>query len=198
VAAVEHDVRSAQSWAATVSACREQFGPPSVLINNAGVMLVGPIETATVADFETCFAVNTIGIFLGMQAVLATMRDNGGGAIVNMASNAGVVGTYGLPAYSASKAATIALTKTAAIEFGAAGIRVNAIAPGGVDTPMSNQPEFEGMDKSAWYSGLPIARIGQPEEIARLQLFLASTESSYCTGSVFLADGGQLAGPKAF
>ena len=196
--AVRHDVRQRESWDDAVQACSAEFGPPSVLVNNAGVMVVGPIEHATVEQFHTAFAVNTIGAFLGLQAVVPCMRENGAGAVVNMASAAGVVGTFGLAAYSASKAATIALTRTAAIELGPLGIRVNAIAPGGVDTPMSNQPEFAGMDKDAWYGGQPIPRIGRAEEVARLQLFLASDESSYCTGSVYPVDGGQLAGPKAF
>ena len=192
------DVTDPGSWADAVAQCEQTFGPPSVLINNAGVMEVGPLETAPIEQFERTFRVNALGCVLGMQAVAPVMRANGGGSIVIMSSVTGLIGTYGLSAYAASKAANAVLAKCAAIELGADGIRVNSVHPGGIDTQMSNQPEFAGMDKDAWYGTMPIPRIGQPEDIARLLLYLASDESAFSTGSEFVADGGMLAGPKAF
>ena len=192
------DVTDAGSWAEAVATCELQLGPPSVLVNNAGVMVVGPIETAPIDQFEQAFRVNTLGCVLGIQAVVPSMRANGGGSIVVLSSATGLVGTYGLSAYAASKAANAVIAKCAAIELGADGIRVNSVHPGGVDTPMSNQPEFAGMDKDAWYGSMPIPRIGRPEDIARLLVFLASADSAFSTGSAFIADGGMLAGPKAF
>jgi 3alpha(or 20beta)-hydroxysteroid dehydrogenase len=102
-----------------------------------------------------------------------------------------------LPAYAASKAANASLTQTAAMELGVYGIRVNAVAPGGIDTAMSNAPEFDAMDREAWYGKLPIARIGQVEDVAHAVLFLACSESCYMTGTVVPVDAGQLAGHRA-
>jgi 3alpha(or 20beta)-hydroxysteroid dehydrogenase len=192
------DVTNSASWQRAVATCKEHFGAPSALVNCAGVMMVGPIDSAPIEQFERAFRVNVLGTVLGIQAVVPEMRANGGGSIVVMSSATGLVGTYGLSAYAASKAGNALIAKCAAIELGADGIRVNSVHPGGIDTPMSNQPEFSGMDKEGWYSTMPIQRIGQPEEIARLLLFLASDETSFSTGSEFIADGGMLAGPKAF
>jgi 3alpha(or 20beta)-hydroxysteroid dehydrogenase len=191
------DVTDPSSWAGAVRACKRSFGPPSVLINDAGVMAVAPIETATVEQFERTFRVNVLGSVLGIQAVLSDMRALGGGSIVNLSSVAGLVGAHGLAAYSASKAGNAVVSRCAAIELGSDGIRVNSVHPGGVDTPMSNQPEFDAMDKDSWYGSMPIPRIGQPEEIARVLLFLASDESSFMTGSECVVDGGRLAGLRS-
>jgi 3alpha(or 20beta)-hydroxysteroid dehydrogenase len=190
------DVTDPGSWRHAVVACKERFGPPSVLINNAGVMVVGLIESAPVEQFERAFRVNVLGCVLGIQAVLAEMQANGGGSIVNMSSATGLVGTAALSAYAASKAGNEMVAKCAAIELGHHGIRVNSVHPGGIDTPMSNSPEFDAMDKDAWYGSMPIPRIGRPEDIAPLLVYLASNESSFCTGTAFIADGGMLAGPK--
>jgi 3alpha(or 20beta)-hydroxysteroid dehydrogenase len=116
---------------------------------------------------------------------------------VVLSSAAGLEGSPGLSAYASSKAANANFARTAAMELGAYGIRVNAIAPGGIDTPMSNQPEFEGFDRDAWYGKLPVPRIGRTEEIARVALLLASDEGSYMTGSVVNVDGGHMAGHSA-
>ena len=125
------------------------------------------------------------------------MKRAGGGSVVIFSSAAGLEGSPGLCAYAASKAANASFAKTAAMELGAYGIRVNAIAPGGIDTPMSNQPEFEGFDRDAWYRKLPIPRIGQPDDIVPIVVMLASDESRYMTGNVVNIDGGMLAGHSA-
>jgi 3alpha(or 20beta)-hydroxysteroid dehydrogenase len=194
---VHLDVRSADDWQGAVEVAERQFGPVSVLVNCAGVMVVAPIEQTTVEHFWTAFEVNMIGTFLGTRAVLDPMRRAGGGSIVIFSSAAGVEGSPGLSAYGASKAANALFAKTAAMELGSYGIRVNALTPGGIDTPMSNQPEFEGFDRDAWYSKLPVARIGQPDDVAPLVVMLASEESRYLTGAVIPIDGGQLAGHSA-
>jgi 3alpha(or 20beta)-hydroxysteroid dehydrogenase len=172
------DVRSAENWAQVMTDTEQRFGPVSILVTCAGVMVVAPVEQATVEQFQRAYEVNVLGTFLGTQAVIGSMKRAGGG-------------------YAASKAANASFAKTAAMELGGYGIRVNAVAPGGVDTIMSNQPEFDGFDREAWYSRLPIPRIGQVEDIAPVVLMLASDDSRYMTGNVVNIDGGQLAGHAA-
>jgi 3alpha(or 20beta)-hydroxysteroid dehydrogenase len=189
------DVREAEDWNAAVKLCKAEFGLPQVLVNNAGVMVVGPIATSTEEDYRRAFEVNVMGAFLGTRAVIEPMREAGGGSIVVLSSTAGAAGVAGMAAYSASKAGNAAFAKCAALELGAYGIRVNSIAPGGVDTPMQNGPDFADIDLASVYAGFPIGRIARPEEIANVILFLASSESSYATGAMFAIDGGMLAGP---
>ena len=193
------DVRDPASWASVVEVCNERFGAPSVLINNAGVMAVTPVEDATVEQFEQPFRVNTLGSFLGIQAVVPSMREIGGGAIVNISSTAGLVGIGGLSAYAASKAGNAVVAKCAAIELGGYGIRVNSVHPGGIDTPMNESDDDVhnvDFDRDAWAAALPISRIGVTSEVAPLLVYLASDESKYCTGAAFIVDGGQLARPN--
>ena len=195
---VRHDVTDESSWQAVVDHCVSTFGPPNVLVNNAGVMVFGPLEQATVADFKRAFSVNLLGAFLGIRSVIAPMRESGGGSIVTLSSVTGYSGGMGMGAYTASKAGNIALVRTAAMELGPCGIRVNAIVPGGIDTPMSRGPEFAAIDVDAVYGRIPMGRIGTAEEVASMALFLASDASSYVTGAQFLVDGGMSAGPLLF
>lgn len=190
-----HDVSREESWQAFVHAATERFGPPDVLVNNAGILLIAPIASMTLAQYRRVIDVNQVGCLLGMQAVIPSMAAKGGGAIVNIASTCGLQGTAGLSAYVSSKFAIRGMTKTAAIELGPLRIRVNAICPGGIDTAMGRGDDFGSVDTSDYFSGLPIPRIGKPEEVARAAVFLASDESSYCTGAELLVDGGMLAGP---
>jgi len=193
-----HDVSSEESWASFVATAQQRFGRIDVLVNNAGILHVAPIAEIQAKDYMRVVEVNQLGCLLGMRAVLGPMAQGGGGAIVNISSTCGVEGAMGLVAYVASKHAIVGMTKTAALELGRVGIRVNAICPGGIDTPMGrgDAEGFENVDSLAWYKALPLGRIGKPEEIARLALFLASDDASYCTGSVFVADGGALAGER--
>lgn len=193
---VHLDVTSEDGWEAAVSQTLKQFGRLDILINNAGIVRTGLLESMSLEDFMAVTQVNQVGVFLGMRAVIAAMRTAGGGSIVNISSSGGLEGVEGVIGYVGSKWAVRGMTKTAAMELGRYGIRVNSVHPGGVDTAMINGPEFEGVDKDAVYSALPIARVGQPEEIANLVLFLASDESSYSTGSEFTADGGLMAGHR--
>ncbi len=172
------------------------FGRLDILINNAGIVRTGYIEEHSVEDYMAVVNVNQLGVFLGMRSVVAAMREVGGGSIVNISSNAGLEGVEGVVGYVASKWAVRGMTKTAAIEFGQYGIRVNSVHPGGVDTPMLGGDELGHMAVTDPFRDQPIGRISQPEEIARLVLFLASDESSYSTGSEFIADGGRTAGHR--
>ncbi len=194
---VHLDVTSESDWAAAVELAKSKFGRLDILVNNAGILKFGPIAMTSLDDYRAVIEVNQIGVFLGMRAVIPTMVANPGGSIVNISSIDGLIGMGGGVAYVASKFAVRGMTKTAAIELGPVGIRVNSIHPGGVDTPMI-RPEgspLASMDLSAMMSKqVPLGRIAQPIEVARLALFLASDDSSYCSGSEFVIDGGMTAG----
>jgi 3alpha(or 20beta)-hydroxysteroid dehydrogenase len=191
---VHLDVTSEQSWAAAAGLVLEQWGGLDVLINNAGILRAAPLETMSLADYQQVIAVNQVGCFLGMQAVIAPMRAAGGGSIVNISSVAGLKGVPGVMGYVASKWAIRGMSKAAAMELGPDRIRVNSVHPGAIDTDMINGPDFAAVDRTAHFSGLPVPRIGRPDEVAQLVGFLASDASSYCTGGEFLIDGGELAG----
>ncbi|MEV8515190.1 glucose 1-dehydrogenase [Dactylosporangium sp. NPDC051484] len=191
------DVTQPAAWEQAVRFCTEAFGPPDILVANAGVNCPKLIADLTVDDLTRVFQVNVIGAFLGIKTVAPVMRSKGGGSIVVMSSAASDTGIAAHAAYGTSKAANASLARNAAVEYAGTGIRVNSIHPGGVDTDMSRSPEFEAIDKDAWYGGLPIPRIGLAEEVAQAALFLASDASSYTTGSRIIVDGGQLAGPVA-
>lgn len=182
------DVADAAAWDAAVRAAEDAFGPVGILVNNAGIFLTGSVEEAQESDLRRTFEVNQLGVFLGMQAVAGPMRATGGGSIVNVSSSAGLVGVPGAIAYSSSKWAVRGLTRGAALDLAPAGIRVNSVHPGLVDTPI-----FDGFPPEALQAmtqALPMPRLGTPEEIAALVVFLASDAASFCTGAEFAADGG--------
>jgi 3alpha(or 20beta)-hydroxysteroid dehydrogenase len=188
---VHLDVRSRQQWEAAIDACQELFGPPTILVNNAGVMVAGPIEDSTEDQFHRAFEVNVLGPFLGTRAVIPAMRKAGGGSIIILSSAGGLEGNPGMALYGASKAANANFTKSAALELAAASIRVNAVAPGLVDTDMSRAvtpPEF--FEASATGA----SRVGRPEDIAGAVVFLAANDARFITGAVLNVDGGYLAG----
>jgi 3alpha(or 20beta)-hydroxysteroid dehydrogenase len=186
------DVADAGQWQAIVDATRQRFGGIDILINNAGV--VAPSVTIIdldIDDYMRVIRVNQIGPLLGIKYVAPSIIERGGGAIVNISSVAGLGAIPGAAPYVSSKFATRGLTKVAAIELGPRNIRVNSIHPGGVDTPMLRGSESAKRIKYE-PKNLPLGRIAQPEEVARLALFLACDDSSYCTGSEFVIDGGQM------
>ena len=148
----------------------------------------------SLADYRAVVDVNQIGCFLGMQACYPLMKKSGGGAIVNIASVAGHKGVPGAVAYGASKWAIRGMTKTAALEFGRANVRVNAICPGSILTPMIAPSEFPGVDQKAFWSSLPIPRPGEAIEVAKVALFLASDDAVYVNGAELTIDGGETAG----
>ncbi|MFR9731198.1 glucose 1-dehydrogenase [Saccharopolyspora sp. MS10] len=184
------DVGTAADWAAAVRVAEQEFGPVSVLVNNAGILHLAPIAETDPADYERVLRTNQLGTFLGMRAVLSSMP--GGGSIVNVSSVEGLAGMPGTIAYSASKFAIRGMTKVAALELGARGIRVNSVHPGVIDTDMVRAAAGTALHGFA-KSRLALGRLGRAEEIAELVLFLASDESSYCTGAEFVADGGATA-----
>jgi 3alpha(or 20beta)-hydroxysteroid dehydrogenase len=190
---VHHDVSDPASWERAIGVAQERFGALNVLINNAGILRVRPLELTSLDDYMAQVNVNQVGCFLGMKAVVPAMKAAGGGSIVNTSSTSGLQGAGDQIAYVASKWAIRGMTKTAAVELGRYGIRVNSVHPGGIDTEMVRLPEFQGMDQSQWFLTQPVPRIGRPEEVAALMVFLASDESSYCTGAEFVIDGGMTA-----
>jgi len=194
---VHHDVTSEAGWAAAVATATEAFGRLDVLVNNAGVLKFASIAEMSLDDFRRVLEVNAVGCWLGMKAVIEPMKAAGGGSIVNISSIEGFTGAAGLSAYSASKFAVRGMTKVAAQELGRFGIRVNSVHPGGVLTRMTLEQAatFDRVDGEAFLRSLPIPRFAEPAEISRLVAFLASDESSYSTGSEFVADGGILSGP---
>ncbi len=191
---VELDVTDAASWAAAVAETVAVFGRLDVLVNNAGIVRAGTIETVALDDYMAAVHVNQVGCFLGMQSAIPALKAAGGGSIVNVSSIAGLQGVAGAVPYVATKWAIRGMTKTAAIELGHDGIRVNSVHPGVIDTAMTNDPQFAAVDRQAVFDGFPIPRIGAPEEVAELVAFLASDASSYCTGAEFIVDGGAVAG----
>jgi len=190
------DVTDEESWGALVDWCTDTLGDPTVLVNNAGIVRAGSLEATTLDDYRAVIEVNQIGCFLGMRSVVAPMRRAGGGSIVNTSSVAGLHGVLGVIAYAASKFAVRGMTRSAALELGVDGIRVNSIHPGTIDTPMVNTEEFAHVDRDAYFSAIPAGRIGQPRDVAMLALFLASEESDYCTGAEFIVDGGSSTGTR--
>ncbi len=190
------DVADEDDWESLLRWCCDTLGDPTVLVNNAGIVKAAPLESTTIDDYRAVIDVNQIGCFLGMRSVIGPMRRAGGGSIVNTSSVAGLHGVHGVIAYSASKYAIRGMTRSAALELGPDGIRVNAIHPGTIDTPMVNTEEFAHVDRSAYFGGIPAGRIGQPRDIAMMALFLASDESDYCTGAEFIVDGGSSTGTR--
>ncbi|WP_067568861.1 glucose 1-dehydrogenase [Nocardia acidivorans] len=180
------DVTDEGAWTEVVAVAEERFGPVSGLVNNAGIVHVDPIEELSEADYRKVIDVNQVGVFLGMKAVVASMRRAGVGSIVNISSTGGLIGYSNILGYVASKWAVRGMSKTAAQEFAVDNIRVNSVHPGIVATEMVATSERS----QSIASTQPIARPGTPEELANLVLFLISDESSYSTGSEFIADGG--------
>lgn len=185
---VHLDVSESASWAAAIEATHAAFGPVDVLVNNAGIIIQAPIDATPEAELRRLYDVNLVGPFLGIQAVVPDMRAKGKGSIINIASAAGLVPMQALAAYSSSKWGLRGLTKCAAMELGHDGIRVNAINPGGVRTPMA-----AGADESM-FAAFAIPRIGEPSEIGAAVAYLASDESSFVTGADLTVDGGMVLG----
>ncbi|MEV4331954.1 glucose 1-dehydrogenase [Streptomyces sp. NPDC049597] len=183
---VELDVTHEESWKAAVARAEEVCGKVTGLVNNAGVVHRCPVEELTEADYRRVIDVNEIGVFLGMKAVLPSMRAAGGGSIVNISSMCGIVAFPNILSYTASKWAVRGMTKAAALEFAPYNIRVNSVHPGVVATEMTADSDrsHEAVKRQ------PIQREAQPVEIANMVLYLLSDEASYSTGSEFVVDGG--------
>jgi 3alpha(or 20beta)-hydroxysteroid dehydrogenase len=206
---VHLDVSNEDDWKRAVQVAVTEFGKLDGLVNNAGILTFSPIEEMSAEEYLRIVHVNQLGTFLGMKTALPAMRAAGGaGTIVNIASYAGLAGMEGLVAYASTKGAVLAMTRVAALEA-APHIRVNAICPGGVRTPMTNPGDIDGLTTPApapgepdpvseVFGGIPLARIGEPDEIASAALYLTGGDSSYMTGTHIVVDGGWMAGVKLF
>jgi len=190
--AVEQDVSDAKSVEKSVEVAVEKFGRLDVAVNNAGITGdLKPTADYSLEGWDKVIAVNLSSVFYGMKHQIPAMLRSGGGSIVNIASILGSVGARDSAGYNAAKHGVVGLTKTAALEYSKDGVRVNAIGPGYIDTPL-----LKALDKEV-YDGLvglhPIGRLGKAEEVAELALFLASDKASFVTGSYHLVDGGYTA-----
>ncbi|MEU7766607.1 SDR family oxidoreductase [Nocardia sp. NPDC049190] len=181
------DVTDEASWRAVLDDAETEFGPLGVLVNNAGIIEYGGVESESPTMFRHVIGVNLYGAWLGMHLAAPRMRAAGGGVIVNISSTAGLIGYAGIGGYVASKWGLRGLTKAAALELGQANVRVCSIHPGPIHTPTS---EGTGEPLAA---AQPLARFGEPEEVAAMVRFLV-TEATYSTGSEFVLDGGATAG----
>lgn len=193
------DVRDDAGLAAAVAECRERLGRIDVLMNSAGVGSGGPVHMIPVEEWERVIDINLKGTFLASRHVLPVMLEQGSGNVINVASVEGIEGFEGGSAYNASKGAVVLLTKNMAMDYARRGIRVNAICPGFIDTPLL-QGLF-GMPELATVSDRirdahQLGRLGRAEEIANAALFLASDESSFVTGHSLVVDGGYTAGHR--
>jgi NAD(P)-dependent dehydrogenase (short-subunit alcohol dehydrogenase family) len=188
---VRLDVTSESDWAGAVTEAERWYGKLNVLVNNAGIGGGNRIEDTTLADWERIMAVNSTGVFLGTRAVIPAMRRAGGGSIVNLSSQLGLVGTdNSSPQYQASKGAVRLLTKATAIQYAKDGIRANSVHPGPIVTAMTERRRADPEQYRLTVSRIPLVRYGQPLEVALGVLYLASDEASFVTGSELVIDGG--------
>jgi 3alpha(or 20beta)-hydroxysteroid dehydrogenase len=189
---IKLDVTKTADWNAAVKLALTDFGRLNVLVNNAGIAPFATIEDFTEVEWNTTISVNLTGPFLGIKAAVAALKASAPSSIINISSTSGFIGTPGLHGYVSSKFGLRGLTKSVAAELGSAGVRANSIHPGYVRTPMS-----AGLEDNAATSGV-LGRIGEPEEVSNLVVYLASDESSFSTGSEFIVDGGQLTSTPPF
>jgi 3alpha(or 20beta)-hydroxysteroid dehydrogenase len=185
------DISNAANWSDAIAACVDSFGGVDVLINNAAVYDWLSIECTSEADFERFWRVNQLGTFLGMRAVIDPMKARDGGSIINVSSVGGAGGYPGIFAYATSKWAIRGMTKCAARDLGQYGIRVNSILPGVIETNMIAHLPDE--TKHGWLTQMPLGRLGEPLDVAKVALFLASDASSYVTGTDVTVDAGMTA-----
>jgi NAD(P)-dependent dehydrogenase (short-subunit alcohol dehydrogenase family) len=189
------DVCVEEEVEAMVAHCLERFGRLDCAVNNAGIGgPAGELDAIALSDWNRVLAVNLTGVFLCMKHEIPVLRTAGAGSIVNMSSGAGLIATPGLAAYCASKHGVLGITRTAAIENAQTGVRVNAVCPGSIDTPMlragmAANPEVEAMIRAS----MPIGRLGEAEEVAEAVVWLCSERASLVTGHAMGVDGGALA-----
>ena len=186
------DVTSQSQWESAIAAVVARFGRLDILVNNAGVGATNvKVEETEVADWDRVMDINAKGVFLGTRAAIPEMRKAGGGSIINISSQLGLVGVdNSSPQYQASKGAVRLLTKATAIQYAAEGIRANSVHPGPIETPMTEAGRADSTRYEITVARIPLGRYGQPEDVANGVLFLASDESSFMTGSELVIDGG--------
>ena len=184
------DVTKEDDWRSAVALCLKSFGPPTVLVNNAGIYRTTPILDTAEEEWDAVMEVNAKGVFLGTKHVVPEMKAAGGGSIVNISSTAGLLGGGRGHAYGASKGAVRLFTKYTAVQFAKEGVRANSIHPGALDTDLIADVLGTPEGRAASVSKVPIGRIGNAQDVANAALFLASDESSFVTGSELIVDGG--------
>ena len=185
------DVTSESEWQAAIAATVARFGRLDVLVNNAGVSQWGLVHETSEADWDRVMDINAKGVFLGTKAAIPAMLEAGGGSIVNISSQLGLVGTeMSSPQYQSSKGAVRLLTKLTAMQYAKDGIRCNSVHPGPIMTPMTEPRRADATTYAEMLARIPLGRYGEPEEIANGVLFLASDESGWMTGSELVLDGG--------
>ncbi len=185
------DVTSESDWDSAIAATVERYGRLDVLVNNAGISGRGMVEDTRVEDWERVMDVNAKGVFLGTRYAIPEMQKAGGGSIINISSQLGLVGTdNSSPQYQASKGAVRIFTKTTAIQYAPDHIRANSVHPGPIVTPMTEERRADPATRELMLSRIPLARYGEPMDVAYGVLYLASDESSFVTGSELVIDGG--------
>jgi len=193
VLAVEADVTKLAHVERYAAAAVQTFGGIDIFFNNAGVLgALKPLVEYPEEVFDRVIAVNLKGVWLGMKVVTPLLRARGGGAIVNTASIAGLRGSPNIIAYTASKHAVVGMTRAAALELARHGIRVNAVCPAPIETPMAQLLDSQ-MRRERLTATIPMRRYGSPEEVAALVAFLASSDAAYVTGAIYTVDGGAMA-----
>ena len=191
---VNLDVTSEDSWGNAVQAAVASFGKLDILVNNAGVSRRFGVEETSAQEWDYVMDVNVKGVFLGTKAAIPEMRKAGGGSIINISSQLGLVGMgESSPQYQASKGAVRLLTKSTAIQYAGEGIRANSVHPGPIITPMTEAGRADQDRNELTLSRIPLGRHGEPGDVAYGVLFLASDESSFMTGSELVIDGGSTA-----
>ena len=186
------DVTSQAQWESAIAATVGRFGRLDILVNNAGVGASGSlVEETEEADWDRVMDINAKGVFLGTKTAIPEMRKAGGGSIINISSQLGLVGVdNSSPQYQASKGAVRLFTKSTAIQYAAEGIRCNSVHPGPIATPMTEDSRADTARYDVTVARVPLGRYGQPEDVANGVLFLATGESSFMTGSELVIDGG--------
>lgn len=183
---IDHDVASEQSWTTVIDTVTNLHGQVDVLVNNAGILRMGNLQETSLDVWNQVIAINQTGVFLGMRAVAPIMTKNKTGSIVNISSIAGLVSAARAHAYSATKWAVRGMTKSAAVELAPMGVRVNSVHPGYIETSMLDEIK---VPRQVLTDTVPLGRIAKADEVGRMVLFLASEDSSYCTGHEFVVDG---------
>lgn len=191
---VKLDVTQADDWMRVAALTEARYGPPSILVNNAGILHFASLLETPLERLRAIMEVNFMGAFQGIRTIAPIMAGAGQGSIVNICSIDATKATNGVAAYASSKWALRGLTKAAALELGPLGIRVNAVHPGGISTPMVRDATMTDVEFDAIYHDIPLQRAGLSEEVAEAVLYLASERSSYCTGTEIVVDGGATVG----
>jgi cyclopentanol dehydrogenase len=188
---VRLDVTSESNWQEAIAATVARFGNLNVIVNNAGVSGHSLVENTSVEEWDRVLDINAKGVFLGVKTAIPELRKAGGGSIVNISSQMGIVGSpMSSPQYQSSKAAVRLLTKTTAVQYAKEGIRCNSVHPGPIFTKMTEPRRADPVVYGQMLAAIPMGRYGQPIEIANAVLYLASDESSFVTGSELVVDGG--------